>query len=92
MSLNKNNQEPAQNREQVKKDKKKQQEKARNTNERVRTRLIPIWLRVIVVILLIFVCLVAGAMIGYGVIGNGKATDVFKESTWTHIADLINGE
>ncbi|PLR76182.1 DNA-directed RNA polymerase subunit beta [Bacillus sp. V3-13] len=92
MSLNKNNQEPAQSREQVKKHKKEQQEKARKTNERVRTRLIPIWLRVIIVIVLIFVCLVAGAMVGYGVIGDGKATDVFKESTWTHIIDLIEAE
>ena len=34
--------------------------------------------------------LVGGAMVGYSVMGDGKATDVFKKSTWTHIVDLVN--
>jgi len=29
-------------------------------------------------------------MIGYGVIGDGKPTDVFKKSTWTHILEIVN--
>lgn len=58
---------------------------------RVRIRLIPIWLRVIIVIILIALAIVLGAMFGYAVIGEGKATDVFKKETWQHIFDIMNG-
>jgi len=30
-----------------------------------------------------------GAMVGYGVLGDGEVWDVFKPATWTHIYDLI---
>lgn len=54
--------------------------------------MIPIWLRLIIVIVLICVSLTAGAVIGYSVIGNGKAGDTFKKDTWTHIIDLVDKE
>ena len=64
---------------------------AENENK-IRIRLIPIWLRVIIIIALIFVSMTLGAAIGYGVLGDGKASDVFKPSTWTHIMDLVGVE
>ncbi|WP_059171883.1 DNA-directed RNA polymerase subunit beta [Bacillus sp. FJAT-27445] len=76
-------------REQYKKAKKARVAKATGNRKYVRIRLIPIWLRIILFILLIAVCAVGGAMFGYGVIGDGDAGDVFKQSTWTHIRDLI---
>lgn len=57
-----------------------------------RIRLFPIWLRIIVVVLLVVVAFVVGSMIGYGVIGDGKPTDVLEKSTWTYITDLVNKE
>lgn len=57
--------------------------------ERVRIRLIPIWLRLVLLVVFVFISMMAGAVVGYGVLGNGKAADVFKESTWTHIIDLV---
>lgn len=57
--------------------------------KRVRIRLIPIWLRIVLVAVMFVVSLIGGAMIGYGVLGDGKASDVLKESTWTHIIDLV---
>jgi hypothetical protein len=54
-----------------------------------RTRLIPIWLRLIIVAVLMTISLAAGAMIGYGVIGDGNPFDVFKPSTWQHIIDIV---
>lgn len=87
MALNKNNQE-AITREEVKKEKKKTREK----KKRIRVRLIPIWLRIIIVILLLAASIVLGAMFGYSVMGGGKAKDVFEKSTWTHIIDLVNRE
>jgi hypothetical protein len=58
--------------------------------ERVRIRLIPIWLRLILLVALIFISTTVGAVVGYGMLGNGKPADVFKESTWTHIRDLVD--
>lgn len=57
---------------------------------KLRTRLIPIWLRVIIVLVLIVAFFIIGTMIGYGVIGDGDPADVLKKETWTHIQDIIN--
>ncbi|MBA2874506.1 DNA-directed RNA polymerase subunit beta [Thermaerobacillus caldiproteolyticus] len=54
-----------------------------------RTRLIPIWLRLVIVVFLMIISTVLGAMIGYGVIGDGKPFDVFKPSTWQRIVDIV---
>ena len=54
-------------------------------------RLIPIWLRIFLVILLITIAGASGLMIGFGVIGSGNATDVLKRETWEHILNMING-
>ncbi|MED3623894.1 DNA-directed RNA polymerase subunit beta [Neobacillus thermocopriae] len=58
--------------------------------ERIRIRLLPIWLRLVLLVVFTVISLMAGAAVGYGVIGDGKVTDVFKTSTWTHIIDLVN--
>lgn len=57
-----------------------------------RIRLIPVWAKLLLVIVLAAVALAAGAMVGYGVIGDGKPTDALKKSTWTHIIDIVNKE
>jgi Mn2+/Fe2+ NRAMP family transporter len=86
MALNKNNQE-ATTREQVKKEK-----KTRENKKRIRVRLIPIWLRIIIVLILLAVSIMLGAMFGYAIMGGGEAKDIFEKSTWTHILDLVNKE
>ncbi|MBM7618589.1 anti-sigma factor RsiW [Bacillus tianshenii] len=57
-----------------------------------RVRLIPIWLRLIIVLGVMIIAVVAGAMFGYGVLGDGKPMDVLDKSTWQHIIDLVNKE
>lgn len=59
---------------------------------RIRTRLIPLWLRLIIILLLIGVSAILGAMVGYGVIGDGNPTDALDMSTWTYLLDLIEKE
>ncbi|WP_338147130.1 DNA-directed RNA polymerase subunit beta [Geobacillus stearothermophilus] len=54
-----------------------------------RTRLIPIWLRLVIVTVLMAICLAAGAVVGYSAIGDGKPLDVFRPSTWKHIIDIV---
>ncbi|KAB2336540.1 DNA-directed RNA polymerase subunit beta [Cytobacillus depressus] len=88
MSLNNNNQEAANTREQLKKERKIKTEKIRN--RRIRVRLIPIWLRIIIVAFLICISGIAGAAFGYGAMGGGNVKEIFNKSTWTHIIDLVD--
>ena len=65
---------------------------APQTVKRVRIRMIPIWLRLVLLVVSILICVMAGAAVGYGMLGGGNMGDVFRESTWTHILDLVNKE
>ncbi|MGD6870865.1 DNA-directed RNA polymerase subunit beta [Sutcliffiella horikoshii] len=57
-----------------------------------RIRLIPIWLRILILLAAIAIAAVAGAMVGYGVLGGGNPLDVLEKETWQHIFDLVNKE
>lgn len=57
--------------------------------KKIRIRLIPIWLRIVLVLLAIVLALVIGAIIGYSVMGSGSPSEVFQKETWTHILDLV---
>jgi hypothetical protein len=70
-------------REELKKAQKKEVPK------KIRLRIFPIWLRVLIVLFLMVVCAAAGLIVGYGVIGNGEPLDALKASTWQHIIDLV---
>lgn len=52
-------------------------------------RRIPFWLRFAIFTALIFISVTAGALVGYCGLGHGRAIDVFRESTWVHIYDLV---
>ncbi|MFC5604862.1 DNA-directed RNA polymerase subunit beta [Sporosarcina koreensis] len=58
----------------------------------VQIRMFPIWLRVVLVLLLIAGAAILGAIVGYGIMGDGQPADVLKKETWTHILDIINGK
>lgn len=60
-------------------------------HKRVRLRLIPIWLRILLVLLLFIVAATIGLMFGYAGLGDGNATDALKWSTWQHMLDIIRG-
>jgi type VI protein secretion system component VasF len=98
MSLNNSNQKVAETREQLKqmKKEKKEQAKAEDTGggqrKRIRIRLIPLWLRLIIIALLLVASVILGAMFGYSIIGDGEAKDVLKKTTWTRIIDLMEHE
>lgn len=75
----------------VKPKKRAKNEEVSNDGKRVRLRLIPIWLRVILVILLFVVVSAIGLMFGYGGLGDGDASDALKWSTWQHMIDIMKG-
>ncbi|QHE53772.1 DNA-directed RNA polymerase subunit beta [Pontibacillus sp. HMF3514] len=93
--LNKENQKKE--RQQEKEQKKKQKEEAKQQKEKqndenpkkYRRRILPIWLRIIIVLVICAVALLAGLMIGYGIIGDGNPTDALKIDTWQHIIDIV---
>ena len=58
----------------------------------VQIRLFPIWLRVIILLVLLFVAVVAGLTVGYSVLGDGESSEVLKWSTWQHLIDIIKGK
>ena len=58
----------------------------------VQIRLFPIWLRIIIVLVLVAFAAVLGAMVGFGVIGDGEPADVLKWETWQHIFDIMSGK
>ncbi|ANU10064.1 hypothetical protein A1A1_06092 [Planococcus antarcticus DSM 14505] len=58
----------------------------------VQIRLFPIWLRIIMVVALISLAAVFGAMVGFGVIGDGEPADALKWETWQHILDIMDGK
>lgn len=58
--------------------------------KRVRLRILPIWLRIILVLLLFAGMAAVGLIVGYAVIGDGSAKDVFTKETWQHMLDIMN--
>lgn len=77
-------------RELLRKQKIEKKEKKRTEKSiKKQVRLIPIWLKFVIVFVLMIVFVLIGAMVGYGVLGDGEVWDVFKPATWTHIYDLV---
>ena len=58
----------------------------------VQIRLFPIWLRIILVLALVVLAAALGAMVGYGILGDGEPRDALKWETWQHIIDIMSGK
>lgn len=78
-------QEVKQNRREIR----EKREKVKKEKRRKPIRLIPIWLRVILVALLFAGSLIAGLMFGYGVVGDGEPRDAITKGPWQQIIDII---
>lgn len=86
MSVNQNQ---PKTREQVKKARAEERRKQIQHEKRKKARRSPVGLRMLMLLAAVVVCVLAGMVVGYGVIGNGNVADALKESTWTHIHDLV---
>lgn len=58
----------------------------------VQIRILPIYVRVLLVIILLVAAAIIGALIGYSVLGDGSASGIFQKETWTHIFDIMSGK
>lgn len=70
---------------------KEKKPKKRRGKRRERVRLIPIWLRIVIIVILLVASTAVGAMVGYGVIGDGVPRDVLKVETWQHVLNILQG-
>ncbi|WP_208590756.1 DNA-directed RNA polymerase subunit beta [Gracilibacillus suaedae] len=64
-------------------DKKKQKEK-----KYVR-RIIPIWAKVLIIVVLSLFALMIGLIVGFSILGDGSPLDALKWETWQHIIDFV---
>ncbi|MFC0561046.1 DNA-directed RNA polymerase subunit beta [Halalkalibacter alkalisediminis] len=69
----------------------REQRREKRREKKPRLRLIPIWLRILISLLLIGGSLILGMMFGYGVIGGGEPGEAIRPETWYHIVDIIRG-
>ncbi len=78
--------------EHAKKQQRLERKQAKKKTKRPRRRIFPIWLRLIFVLVCAVGALVAGLMIGFGVIGDGDPNEVLNRETWEHIMKFIKPE
>ncbi|MEK5444802.1 MULTISPECIES: DNA-directed RNA polymerase subunit beta [unclassified Fredinandcohnia] len=67
-----------------------EKEPKKKREPKIRIRLIPIWVRLLLVVVLFAASIIIGVVVGYGVIGDGKPSDALKKETWQHIVDIVN--
>lgn len=53
--------------------------------ERIGLQMVTFILKIILVIVLVVLAFIIGAMIGYGVLGDGDPFAIFEKDTWVHI-------
>ncbi|SDI46394.1 DNA-directed RNA polymerase subunit beta [Natribacillus halophilus] len=56
-----------------------------------RTRLIPMWMRLLIVLFLLIVSMTSGLVIGYSVIGEGEGLQILHWDTWQQLYQYISG-
>lgn len=68
---------------------KKARRRERKQKRKIRRRIFPIWLRILFIIVGCIGAIIAGVMVGYGVLGDGVPQDALKKETWQHIIDIV---
>ncbi|QGH36324.1 DNA-directed RNA polymerase subunit beta [Gracilibacillus salitolerans] len=71
------------------KEKRADRKKQKQEERKYVRRLIPIWAKVMIVVLLSLFALMIGLIIGFSILGDGSPLDVLKWETWQHIIDYV---
>lgn len=74
------------------KQEKKETRRARKKEKQYVRRIVPIWLKVLIVIVLSLFALMIGLIVGFSVFGDGNPLDVLKWETWQHIIDFVRSD
>lgn len=67
-------------------------EENKKTRKKGRERLIPIWARLLIILVLLILSVIAGLITGYGIVGEGDTFQILKWETWSRFLEFINGE
>ncbi|UOQ50269.1 DNA-directed RNA polymerase subunit beta [Gracilibacillus caseinilyticus] len=68
---------------------KQKQEELQEKEKRYVRRLIPIWAKLLIFLVLSSFALLIGLIVGFSILGDGSPLDVLKWETWQHIIDFI---
>lgn len=63
--------------------------RSKKSTQKSKSRKVPIWLRILVLITAAVIAILAGLIVGYGVIGDGSPLDALRIDTWKHIIDIV---
>ncbi|WP_240376127.1 DNA-directed RNA polymerase subunit beta [Bacillus piscicola] len=73
-------------------EKQEKQSRLRRFLAKPRVRLVPIWARLLGVLVLLICSLIAGLLIGYIVIGDGDSLQVLNWKNWQALYDFMMGK
>lgn len=59
---------------------------------RSRVRLVPIWARLLITLVLFVFSLVAGLLVGYALVGEGDSLHILTLDIWQGLYEFINGD
>ncbi|QDI91783.1 DNA-directed RNA polymerase subunit beta [Salicibibacter halophilus] len=76
-------------REGRKKDKRSGRQKVQKRTLKV--RLVPVWLRLLIVLFLFLASVITGLMLGYSVVGDGEGARILRWETWQELYHYISG-
>lgn len=76
-------------REGRKKDKRSERQEAQK--QPVKVRLFPVWLRLLIVLFLLFASVITGLVLGYSVVGDGEEFRILRWETWQELYHYISG-
>ncbi|RCW77416.1 DNA-directed RNA polymerase subunit beta [Saliterribacillus persicus] len=71
---------------------KKQSRQEKKQQKKAIRRVIPIWLKLLILIVLCLFALLIGLIVGFSILGDGSPLDVLRIETWQHIIDIVLGE
>ncbi|SDI63025.1 DNA-directed RNA polymerase subunit beta [Alteribacillus bidgolensis] len=60
------------------------------SNDRI--RMVPIWVRLLIILGLFLISLIAGLIVGYALIGEGKSIQILNWETWQSLFNFMNGK
>ncbi|GAE92483.1 hypothetical protein JCM21714_1487 [Gracilibacillus boraciitolerans JCM 21714] len=77
---------------QSKKEKRAEKKKQNKEEKKYLRRVVPVWLKILIVVVLSLFALMIGLIIGFSTLGDGRPLDVLRWDTWQHIIDFVRTE
>ncbi|MGP4038872.1 DNA-directed RNA polymerase subunit beta [Gracilibacillus sp. D59] len=76
----------------TKSEKRAEKKKQKQKEKKYIRRVVPIWAKVLIVVVSSLFALMIGLIVGFSMLGDGHPIDVLKWETWQHIIDFVQVE